>query len=746
MLTITVLGICLCARPAMAFEVTDVFVGKDSLDGWAANYNHAASLVRLADGTFVCTWFSGAQEGNVDNHLMISRSRDGGQTWSAPEVAVELPGDSLARDPTISWLDGGLWLTYVMQSAPGSGSKAPNSAVMVRTSADTGRTWSEARLLDVGRERTYAFSKPIELLSGEWLFPFYWRYNAYRQPHASVLITADSLKTWTTYGDLVLPDSGWALEPAIVQRSDGSLLMHLRTNVGILYRSVSNDLGRTWSAPETTGLPNSDRPGLTRWDDGTLLAVMPDALDRDFMSVWMSDDQGWTWPRRLSLGRRIDGQVSYGYPIAWGDSLAVVWTSLEYPNWPISQVIGTIKFARARRDEVPQITTETSPGWHMQQVSVDPLPTLKRVVFTSRNDGWIAGTYLWHTTDGGVVWDTVSAGLSAVTNVLAWSDGHVWVSGWNERTAMSEDSGVTWQWDTSPRLTYDVSFVTPGVGWGAYSGGSWTNGLIYTTQDSGKTWSCVIGSQNTCAFMDIEATLDGTIIAAGNFGGIVRSTNGGGKWQLSTIPGQTFTSVDLVDDRVGWLAGDGALFRTLDAGETWEKLTTPLPYPWQDVVALDSLTAWAVGRDAIIRTWDAGKNWQTERLGAGHYLFGLSVQPNQVVAVGYNGEIWTKSGPTEVSRTSPVAASVVTFAQPNPFNAQTMIVWQLDIPGGGSVRIYDLTGRLVRHWDVPWAAAGPRSITWDGLDGQGRPTGSGTYVYRIRIADRTLYGRVTLTR
>lgn len=69
---------------------------------------------------------------------------------------------------------------------------------------------------------------------------------------------------------------------------------------------------------------------------------------------------------------------------------------------------------------------------------------------------------------------------------------------------------------------------------------------------------------------------------------------------------------------------------------------------------------------------------------------------------------------------------------PNPFNPATRI--SFDVPAGGenvTLRIYDVSGRLVRTLVDGFEAGGARSVTWDGRDDQGRALASGTYHYRM---------------
>ena len=70
---------------------------------------------------------------------------------------------------------------------------------------------------------------------------------------------------------------------------------------------------------------------------------------------------------------------------------------------------------------------------------------------------------------------------------------------------------------------------------------------------------------------------------------------------------------------------------------------------------------------------------------------------------------------------------------PNPFNPTTSI--RYDVPvGGGEVtlRIYDVSGKLIRTLVDGPETAGEKTVTWNGTDTQGRSVVSGVYFYRLQ--------------
>ncbi len=73
---------------------------------------------------------------------------------------------------------------------------------------------------------------------------------------------------------------------------------------------------------------------------------------------------------------------------------------------------------------------------------------------------------------------------------------------------------------------------------------------------------------------------------------------------------------------------------------------------------------------------------------------------------------------------------------PNPFNPSTTFSFTLPIDKEISVRIYDVTGRMVRTLiDGEWYAAGTHQATWDGHADSGSPVASGTYLYTLEYGN-----------
>jgi len=76
---------------------------------------------------------------------------------------------------------------------------------------------------------------------------------------------------------------------------------------------------------------------------------------------------------------------------------------------------------------------------------------------------------------------------------------------------------------------------------------------------------------------------------------------------------------------------------------------------------------------------------------------------------------------------------------PNPFNASTVLSYQLPVASHVSLRVYDTAGRLVTTLVDGWRSAGEHELTWDASE-----MPSGMYICRIQVGDWTESGKMVL--
>jgi flagellar hook assembly protein FlgD len=83
---------------------------------------------------------------------------------------------------------------------------------------------------------------------------------------------------------------------------------------------------------------------------------------------------------------------------------------------------------------------------------------------------------------------------------------------------------------------------------------------------------------------------------------------------------------------------------------------------------------------------------------------------------------------------------------PNPFTKTTVIRYQLPRTEHATLKVYDVTGRLVRTLVNGKMKPGYYTLDWDGKDNKKRSVASGIYFLRFEAAEFSSRKKMTLLR
>ena len=352
---------------------------------------------------------------------------------------------------------------------------------------------------------------------------------------------------------------------------------------------------------------------------------------------------------------------------------------------------------------IPTETTESEPI-----VPFLSSPVIFRFEMFSPVDGWAAtqdGNHLLRTDDGGETWmDVTPAGLDPLSigttslnfEPFLWDAKTAWFTPYNPAGSElfhTQDGGVIWQVMPVPFDNARYFFLDHSLGYGLVSLGAGAGShyvALYRTVNGGVTWMEVFshepgeskslpesGTKNGITFRGIDHGWVGGAIPMEDYFYLYYTEDGGTTWALETdislpeafsnvmldvwqpifisassafLPvralgpdseidlllyssddyGETWTfqanvengrAVDFISEDEGWIAADLALYHSVDGGARWSPVTTngiPAGTTFLRVDFVDNQHGWVLTTPdsdtweplIFYRTTDGGENWE----------------------------------------------------------------------------------------------------------------------------------------
>jgi sialidase-1 len=262
--------------------------------------------------------------GDID--VVLKRSTDGGKTWSRLQVVADDGANTVGNPcPVVERSTGTIWLLLThnlsvdSERAIRDGTSNGTRSVWLTKSTDEGITWTKS--VDITRavkdsKWTWYATGPgvgIQLRTGRLLIPCDHTEAKTKVNRSHVIYSDDRGASWKRGGVLGEKTN----ECQVVERSDGSLLLNMRSYHGRNRRAIatSKDGGLTWSKVtldealvEPVCQASLFRVAAKKGNKGLLLFSNPASTKREKMTVRLSRDEGKTWP----AGKRLhDGPAAY---------------------------------------------------------------------------------------------------------------------------------------------------------------------------------------------------------------------------------------------------------------------------------------------------------------------------------------------------------------------------------------------------------------------------------------------------
>ena len=311
-------------------------------------------VITAKDGSIVAVtdkrkYYQGDLPEDID--IVCRRSTDGGHTWSEPYTIAQGTGYNHGfGDCVLAWTndDNGLIAGFV--GGVGLWNSTPSNPIRsyIARSYDNGQTWTEPEDIT-----DFIFgSNCVVPEHRTWRASFFGSGNGLITSTGRIMFvaairetTAQSLSNYAVYSDdngITWHVSGRASvsgdEAKVTELVDGRILMSIRHN-GKRWYNISNDGGETWQSSTSTWNDitapacNGDMIRYTSVNQGfnknRLLHSVPFGSSRTDVSVYISYDEGETWPVRKCI---VPYSSAYSSLCVLPDGTIGLYVEEEYPG------------------------------------------------------------------------------------------------------------------------------------------------------------------------------------------------------------------------------------------------------------------------------------------------------------------------------------------------------------------------------------------------------------------------------
>ena len=371
------------------------------------------------------------------------------------------------------------------------------------------------------------------------------------------------------------------------------------------------------------------------------------------------------------------------------------------------------------------------------------------IYFKNINTGIISG---YKTTNAGNNWFSINFG-----GYMSFPDQNTGYSTSGAQIYKTTNFGDNYVMQINPSsLTLnDISFVNVSIG---YACGETSK--IVKTINGGDNWFIVINPLSieynlyNIQFVDSETGYVSGVTYSRDTSVFMKTTNGGNNWSVQYyLPSNWgwFTAMFFVNANTGYIgaASNNYMLKTTNGGVNWLQYSIPTANGIYSIHFPSANTGYASCYSGqIIKTTNAGVNWFLQTTGTGSSLRSIFFIND---LTGYcsgdnNTVLKTTDGGGAPIGITPISTEVpkdflLEQNYPNPFNPVTNINFSIPKAGFTSIRIYDITGRLVQTLFETQLAAGSYKADWNASQ-----MPSGIYIYRIESGSFTQSRKMILVK
>ena len=389
------------------------------------------------------------------------------------------------------------------------------------------------------------------------------------------------------------------------------------------------------------------------------------------------------------------------------------------------------------------------PGWYQQTLPVND--QINDIFFLDSLNGWIVTLgstsnndtgYILHTTNGGENWSIQlsKAQYLSVIQFLDLNTGYAagGTGGGFDRMYKTTNGGDNWiqLGVIGIELIDDMHFINIDTGWVCDE--DLLFGGLYKTTNGGNSWVQQLGSGYMplkLFFINKDTGWVGTDHANGR---LYRTTNSGVNWSLQYTSNFPVQSVFFINTSNGWIkggTGNGVLYTT-DGGFAWTNAQGNVA-AGDDVKFIDDSIGYSGGTfSKVAKSTDGGRIWGYQNIPIFTALLVSVLEGDTSLAwMGKNGIVHTTDGGGEIiysgihQISSEIPKEYILYQNyPNPFNPKTIIKFKVKILSDVSLKVYDISGKLIDG--VFYKSVHPGEYEYE-FNGTGLT--SGVYFYRMAI-------------
>lgn len=461
--------------------------------------------------------------------------------------------------------------------------------------------------------------------------------------HGTILISHNGGMDWTIQASNTVSDllSISAISKDTVYVSTRDLSVLKTTNGGVTWQTIrtgspgSRNTSQVFFVNKNVGylLGNNLEEIFKTTDAANTWEKLP--VDMDFQGV---TSLYFTTP---DTGYASVGNGRSGITLQTTDG-GLSWTAKTLPiSWPFNAITFTDHKTGYLAGDLGNIlkTSDAGKNWQILNEFPSNLTNSKLVTisFADKNTGFIAGgKEILKTTNGGLNWKIITQpafdvkGISFVDTLHGIGVGGDWLHDY-AAIMSTTDGGTNWNGGISASSNQDISkikFANATIGYAVGGNGNTYGGFILKTSDTGNSWAALKTNTDMHYLNNLAIPDQNTLYLVGQYGDIFKSADAGASWQKQySKTYESLNDVCFLDAQTGYAVGDNqTILKTTNGGTVWTPQACPQTKHLNSAFFKDHNTGYIVSYDwsvdsctILLTTTDGGLHWKSRHIGKMSY-------------------------------------------------------------------------------------------------------------------------------